>query len=242
MSSRRLPGKIMKIVDGKPVLYHVINQLSHSKLLKKIVIATSTNADDDIVESYTKTLGISCFRGKLDDVLDRHYQCAKKFSFDTIVRIPSDKPLIDPYVVDEVITQFTSNQYDYVSNFVYPFKYSTGTEAEVFSFKALENAWKNAKKPSEREHVITFFHNHKNEFKMNFVPNINDVTHLRYPLDRKEDLKLIQEIYSRIKKRPILKNDILKLFSKNPKLFDINKHLDPNEGQIYSLKQDVKSS
>ena len=234
MSSRRLPGKIMKIVDSKPILYHVTNQLSHSKLLKKIVIATSTNTDDDMVENYTKKLGISCFRGKLDDVLDRHYQCAKKFSFDTIVRIPSDKPLIDPYIVDEVIAQFTSNQYDYVSNFVYQLQYNVGTEVEVFSFKALENAWKNAKKPSEREHMITFFHNHKDEFKINFVPNLNDITHLRYTLDRKEDLKLIQEIFSRIKKRPILKNDILKLFFKNPEIFNINKHLDANEGQIYS--------
>ena len=99
MSSRRLPGKIMKIVDGKPILYHVINQLSHSKLLKKIVIATSTNTDDDRVENYAKKLGISCFRGKLYDVLDRHYQCAKKFSLNTIIRIPSDKPLIDPHAV-----------------------------------------------------------------------------------------------------------------------------------------------
>ena len=94
MSSRRLPGKIMKIVDGKPILYHVINQLSHSKLFEKIIVATSTDADDDVIESYSKTLRTSCFRGKLDDVLDRHYQCAKKFSIDTIVRIPSDKPLI----------------------------------------------------------------------------------------------------------------------------------------------------
>jgi spore coat polysaccharide biosynthesis protein SpsF (cytidylyltransferase family) len=82
--------------------------------------------------------------------------------------------------------------------------------------------------------MITFFHNHKNEFKINFVPNLNDITHLRYTLDRKEDLKLIQEIFARIKKRPILKNDILKLFFKNRELFDINKHLDANEGQIYS--------
>ena len=242
MNSRRLPGKIMKIVDGNPILYHVINQLSHSKLLKKIVIATSTNTDDDMVENYAKQLGISCFRGKLDDVLDRHYQCAKKFSFDTIVRIPSDKPLIDPYVIDEVITQFTSNQYDYVSNFVYPLQYNIGTEVEVFSLKALENAWSNAKKPSEREHIFPYFHNHKNKFKIKFASNLNDVKHLRYPLDRKEDLKLIQEIFSRIKKRPILKNDILELFSKNPEFFDINKHFDPNEGQIQSLKHDIKSS
>ena len=162
MSSRRLPGKIMKVVDGKPILYHVINQISSSKILKKIVIATSTNTDDDIIENHAKKLGISCFRGELNDVLDRHYQCAKKFSFDVIVRIPSDKPLIDPNVIDEVITEFTSNQCDYASNFVYPLQYNIGTEVEVFSFKALEKVWNSAKKPSEREHIFPFFHNHKN--------------------------------------------------------------------------------
>ena len=78
MSSRRLPGKIMKIVDSKPILYHVINQVSSSKILEKIVVATSTNTDDDMIENFTKKLGISCFRGKLNDVLGRHYQCAKK--------------------------------------------------------------------------------------------------------------------------------------------------------------------
>ena len=242
MSSRRLPGKIMKVVDGKPILYHVINQISSSKILKKIVIATSTNTDDDIIENHAKKLGISCFRGELNDVLDRHYQCAKKFSFDVIVRIPSDKPLIDPNVIDEVITEFTSNQCDYASNFVYPLQYNIGTEVEVFSFKALEKVWNSAKKPSEREHIFPFFHNHKNMFQINFLSNLNDVKHLRYSLDRKEDLKIIQEIFSRTKKRPILKNDILELFSKNPKFFDINKHFDPNEGQIQSLKYDIKSS
>tara|TARA_B100000953_G_scaffold191035_1_gene157271 strand:- start:276 stop:1031 length:756 start_codon:yes stop_codon:yes gene_type:complete len=242
MSSRRLPGKIMKIVDSKPILYHVINQVSSSKILEKIVVATSTNTDDDMIENFTKKLGISCFRGKLNDVLGRHYQCAKKFSFDTIVRIPSDKPLIDPNVIDEVITQFTSGQYDYTSNFVYPLQYNIGTEVEVFSFNALEKANKSAKKPSEREHIFPYFHNHKNKFKIKFVSNLNDVNHLRYSLDRKEDLKLIQEVFSRIKKRPILKNDILELFSKNPEFFDINKYFDPNEGQIQSLKHDIKSS
>ena len=239
MSSRRLPGKIMKIVDGKPVLYHVINQLSHSKLLKKIVIATSTNTDDDMVENYAKQLGISCFRGKLDDVLDRHYQCAKKFSFDTIVRIPSDKPLIDPNVIDEVITQFTSNQYDYVSNFVYPFKYSIGTEAEVFSFKALENAWKNAKLPSEREHVTPYFYKNKEIFRQTSIENSEDLSRFRCTVDTKYDLELIQKIYSNVKKRPILLSDVIKLFKANPQLAKINAHVKTG-GYLRSLKEDKK--
>ena len=223
----------MRIIENKTILNHVIDQLSNSKFLKKIVIATSENTDDDIIESHSQELGISCFRGKLCDVLDRHYQCAKEFAFDPIVRIPSDKPLIDPLIVDQVIEKFYTNKSDYISNFVYPLKYNVGTEVEVFSFNALEKASKLAKKSFEREHIFPFFHNHQKAFKINFVSNLNDINHLRFPLDRIEDLKLISEIFSHIKKRPILKQDILNLYNKNPNLFSINKEIDPNEGQIH---------
>jgi len=236
MDSTRLPGKVMKIIDNKTILEHIIDQLSHSKLLRKIVIATSKNKKDDIIKNHAKKIGIPCFRGKSTDLLDRHYQCAKKFSFDTIVRIPSDKPLIDPVIVDEVIQKFHTKKPDYISNFVYPLKYNVGTEVEIFSFTALEKAIKLVQKSSDREHIFPFFHNNKKIFKIDFVSNIDDVKHLRFPLDRMEDFELITKIFSYIKKRPILKNEILNLYKKNPDLFDINKDLDPNEGQIRSLK------
>ena len=238
MNSTRLPGKAMKIIDNKTTLNHIIDQLSFSKFLKKIVIATSKNKNDDIIKNHADEIGIPCFRGKLYDVLDRHYQCAKKFSFDTIVRIPSDKPLIDPVIVDQVIKKYYLNKPDYISNFVYPLKYNVGTEVEIFSFKALENASKLIEKSLDREHIFPFFHNNKKYFKIDFIPNIDDIKHLRFPLDRIEDLKLITKIFSSIKNRPILKNDILNLYNKNPELFNINKDVDPNEGQIRSLKND----
>ena len=231
----------MKIVDSKPVLYHVTNQLSHSKLLKKIVIATSTNTDDDIVENYTKKLGISCFRGKLDDVLDRHYQCAKKFSFDTIVRIPSDKPLIDPYIVDEVIAQFTSNQYDYVSNFPFPLKFNIGIEVEIFSFTALEKAWKNSSDHLEREHIFPYFHNNRNEFKMLYSPSLEKYSSYRLTVDRIEDYKLVTLLSKKINKSPVLFSEILKIFKQQPKLKKINKNINFNEGQLRSIEKMKKS-
>lgn len=239
MSSTRLPGKVMKTIENKTILNHIVEQLSNSKVLKKIVIATSKNTDDDIIESHSHELGVACFRGDLSNVLERHYLCAKQFSFDPIVRIPSDKPLIDPVVVDEVIEKFYKTESDYISNFIYPLKYNIGTEVEVFSFNALEKASKLARKSFEKEHIFPFFHHNKNIFKINFVSNLNDISHLRFPLDRKEDLKLINVIFSNIKKRPILKQDILNLYNQNPNLFSINKKIDPNEGQIRSLKNEM---
>ena len=235
MGSIRLPGKVMKIIDNKTILNHIIDQLSYSKFLKKIVIATSKNKNDDVIQNHSSEMEIPCFRGKLHDVLGRHYQCAKKFSFDPIVRIPSDKPLIDPLIVDQVIKKFYLDKPDYVSNFIYPLKYNVGTEVEVFSFAALEKASKLAKKSSDKEHIFPFFHNHKKNFKINFVSNLDDIKHLRFPLDRVEDLKLITKIFSSIKKRPVLKRDILNLYNKNPNLFSINKDIDPNEGQLVHL-------
>ena len=107
MGSTRLPGKVMlNVEDQKPVLYFVIKQLQECKLIDKIIVATTTNEEDDQIVNYSKNMGIDHFRGRSKDVLDRYYQCAKEYSISTIVRIPSDKPLIDPEIVDNVVTIF----------------------------------------------------------------------------------------------------------------------------------------
>ena len=119
MGSTRLPGKVMKIIDSEyTVLDYVISQLRNCKTLDKIIIATTTLAEDDIIFEYAEKKGIECFRGSSDDVLDRHYQCAKKFSCTDIVRIPSDKPLIDPTIVDDIVNEYKQKSCDYISNFL----------------------------------------------------------------------------------------------------------------------------
>ncbi len=168
MGSSRLPGKtLMKLDKKNTVLHFIINQLEHSKLIDKIVVATTNLKEDDSIEILAKNSNIEIFRGHPDDVLDRYYQCAKKFSIDIIVRITADNPLIDPTIVDDLIKKFTSNSYDFLTNaHVRTFPY--GTEVEIFSFKALEKAWKNATKPFEREHVTPYFYNNPKYFKIHF--------------------------------------------------------------------------
>ena len=236
--SSRLPGKAMKLLDEKhPILYYVISQLQHSKLLDDIVIATTDLEEDDIIVKFAQENGFKCFRGSEKDVLDRHYQCAKKFAFSTIVRIPSDKPLIDPQILDKVVKVFSTSEYDYVSNFLqYTFPY--GTEVEVFSFKALEKAWKLAMLPSEREHVTPYIYNHRDEFKIFNVNNSEDLSHLRWEVDREKDLELVKIIVERIKNRPIVLKDIMNLYAQEPTLFNINRNNNPNEGYLKSLKED----
>ena len=106
MSSSRLPKKVMLPLNEKPLIHNVIKQLQYSRLIEKIVVATSTNPEDDVIENYLNEINVECFRGSMDDLVDRHYQCAKKFKFSSIVRIPCDKPFIDPHMIMFQISLF----------------------------------------------------------------------------------------------------------------------------------------
>ena len=238
MGSTRLPGKVMMDVEkGKPVLYFVINQLQHCKLIDKIIVATTNLEEDNKIVEYCNDLDINCFRGSPNDVLDRYYRCAKEYSISTIVRIPSDKPLIDPEIVDRIIQVFKSDSYDCVTNFL-PVTFPGGTEVEVLSFEVLQSAWKNAKLPSEKEHVTPYIYSHRDRFRIFNVANSEDLSQYSWAVDRIEDLNLVQQITSKIKKRPILMNDIIDLFKKEPQLPKINKNVWREEGNLKSLKED----
>ena len=239
MGSTRLPGKVLKNVEeNKTVLDFVIKQLKESKLIDKIVVATTDLEEDNKIMDYSKEIGIEYFRGDPKNVLKRHYECAKKFSMSTIVRIPSDKPLIDPTIVDQNIKFFNENSYDYVTNFLSKSTFPSGTEVEVFSYNALEIAYKNAMLPSEKEHVTPYFSNHENKFKIKHIENSENLSNLRYAVDRPEDLELVKIIISKIKKRPILVKDIVELFNSEPELIKLNQNVNKNEGDEKSLKED----
>ena len=209
---------------------YVINQLKHSKLHDEIVVATTNLKQDDVIFDYVTNRNIPCFRGDEKNVLERHYQCAKKYAFSTIVRIPSDKPLIDPTIVDSVIEKFQSNSYDYISNFFVDVNdndrfipsYPSGTEVEIFSFTALETAWKNATSEYDKEHVTPYIYTHPEKFKIFTFKSEKNLSQFRWALDYENDLKLIRIIISKIQKRPILMNDILELFEQEPDLTKIN--------------------
>lgn len=237
MGSSRLPGKVLLKLDGQnPVLHYVIEQIKRCKLLDKIVVATTDLEEDDVIEDYISKKKMCCFRGNSKDVLDRYYQCAKYFSFSTIVRITADCPLVDPVIVDKIITQFKTSDCDYISN-VQPRTFPIGYDTEVFSYKALEITWKKAKLSSEREHVTPFFYKNKKRFKQINITNSTNLSYIRCTLDTQDDFKLIKKIVQKIDHRPILLNDVLKLFEKEAELFNINKHV-KHDGYLRSLKKD----
>ena len=202
MSSTRLPGKVMMKIDSENTMLDcVINQLKNSKQTKNLVVATTEQKEDDVIVELVKRREIKYFRGSKKDVLDRYYQCAKKFDFSEIVRITADNPLIDYEIVDKVVEHFKLKNYDYItidqpqiSTFhqTYPWGYNV----EVFTFSALENAWKNAKLASEREHVTPYFYKNNEIFKQTSIENSEDLSRFNCTVNTKYDLELIKKIYS----------------------------------------------
>lgn len=237
MGSSRLPKKVMKKIDNDlTVLDYVIEQIKSSKNIEKIIVATTILEEDNIIFDYLYSHKYEVFRGSSEDVLDRFYQCAKKFSIDTIVRITADNPLIDPKIIDMAVEEYKNGKYDLVTNTLkrtFPF----GTEVEVFSFRILEKAWQNAKKPSEREHVTSFVWDKQNGFNLKNFEYKENISHLRYTVDRIEDLELVKEIIKNINTRPILLENILNLYENNSKIFEINKNI-KHDGYEISLKKD----
>ena len=222
MGSTRLPGKIMKNLCGKTVLAHDIERVRQSKYIDEIVIATTKSKEDDIILKEVSKNGAKVYRGSENDVLSRYYEAAKESEAGVIVRITSDCPLIDPFIVDEVIKVYLSNKYDLVTNAGVCLEnrtYPRGLDVEVFSFDILKKAFQEAKEMYQREHVTPFiYENSKNIY---YYKNDIDFSKYRWTLDTEEDYKLIEIIYKKLYKRKhnFYFNDILKLFDNMPELF-----------------------
>lgn len=212
MGSTRLPGKVLKKLNGITLLESLIQQLRHSKLLDRIIIATTTNPEDNEIFQFLEQSSIDVFQGSNLDVLDRYYRCATEFNCKHIVRITADNPLVDPIIVDETLQEYIDNDFDYVNNFTKK-TYPTGTEAEVFSYNTLRSAWKKATSKYDREHVTPYIYNHPENFKTQCLSYSEDLSHLHWTVDTIDDLNLVRDIYKKISKRPILMKDILNVIT-----------------------------
>jgi len=192
MGSSRLPGKVMKNVNEQVLIDLLLNRLSYSVNLNQLVVATTTNKEDDHLVNYLSAKGVLVYRGSSENVLRRYYECATEVKADIVVRITGDCPLIDPQLVDEIISKFIANKVEYISNTISP-TFPDGLDVEVFSFNALQYAFKNATTDYEREHVTPFLKNSKNITKIN-IKTLEDYSHFRWTVDERIDLDVISEI------------------------------------------------
>lgn len=229
MGSTRLSGKVMKNLEGKTVLEHVIARVKQSKMIDEIIIATTTHNRDDVIVTEALRSGVKVFRGSEENVLSRYYYAAKENTIDVIVRITSDCPLIDPKVLDEVIQCFVNNNYDIVSNAGADLSkrtYPRGLDTEVFSFRVLEDSFTNAIEAYQREHVTPYIY--ENSVRIYYYMNDINYSKHRWTLDTDEDFSLIAEIYRYLYhgQHDFYLNDIIKLFETRQELFDINAHIE----------------
>ena len=236
-SSSRLPKKVLKPILGKPMLLHQIERLKHSKMIDKLVVATSMSFSDNIIEKMCRDNNIDVFRGNLDDVLDRFYQCSESYESDYIVRLTGDCPLIDWKVIDETIQYFFEGNFDFVETSL---KFPDGLDAEIMTKLALKRAWNGAKLPSEREHVTQFIVNRPEEFRNGIFEPVDDLCHHRWTVDEPEDYEFVKKVYQALyKKNPLfLMKDILNLLDQNPGLIEMNSNFTRNEGLEKSLIED----
>lgn len=243
MASTRLPGKVMKDLAGKPVLWHIVDRVKHSFFLNEIIIATTTNPEDDVIESACKSWNILVFRGNSENVLKRYCDAiyfleSGKPKIDYIIRITGDCPLIDPTIIDKVFSAASLGHFDYASN-TNPPTFPDGLDVEVISRDILFMANEKAILKSDREHVTPFIWKNPTFKKLN-IQHSKNLSALRWTLDNEEDYELIKTVYKYLytPTKIFFMADILKLLTEKPELKNINSHLLRNEGYNKSLKQD----
>ncbi|HMN47668.1 MAG TPA: glycosyltransferase family protein [Ignavibacteriaceae bacterium] len=226
--SSRSPNKILLPLANKPLLYRMFERVAASKMCGTIVIATTTDKSDDVVENLCNKFNMICFRGHPTDLLDRHYQAAKLFSADAVVKIPSDCPLIDKSVIDKVLNYYMENlnYFDYVSN-LHPPTYPDGNDVEIMSFKALSDAWENASRELEREHTTPYFWENPDKFRIGNViweTGLDYSMSHRFTIDYEKDYNFIKQVYDELYSvNPIFTlNDILDLLDRKPEIKKIN--------------------
>ena len=240
MGSSRLPGKVIKDILGKPMLWYLVNRVKGSDLINTIVIASSKKDIDKPILALAEDMGINSFAGSEEDVLDRCYQAAKTYNADIIVRITADCPLIDPELVDKVIRYYLENReaLDFVhSGSSYP---DGVVETAVFPFTVLEKTWQEARLASEREHVTPYIWNNTQLFRIGTVEHSEDLSNIRLVVDDERDFQLVSEIFHELYKRDEIFHleELLDFLKSRPELLELNKRTVRNEGYLKSIKED----
>ena len=241
MSSSRLPGKVLLPLAGEPVLWHVVHRTRVCQTVAEVVVATSTDASDDVIQAWCQKSDVACYRGSLTDVLDRYYQAAKLHSADAVVRITADCPAIDPTIVDEVVREFVAGSFEFYG---LAGEFPDGLDCTVFAFSALARAWREAVLPSEREHVGPYIEKQPGLFKSGGLKKYSGLSHYRWTLDEPRDYEFLQAVFTRLY-RPgstFLAADVLALLEREPDLLQINSNIVRNEGYLKSLIEDRKAN
>lgn len=251
MSSSRLPGKVLRDIGGQPMLARVVERTRLAQTLDEVIVATTSDPSDDPIAIFCAQRNYPFYRGSLHDVLDRYYQGAQAFSAQVIVRITADCPLIDPAVIDQTVRAFLGQAgsdtscsvisspesrmgpdedfpWDFAANRLPPpwgRTYPIGLDTEICTFQALEQAWKEADQPYQREHVMPYLYDH-GAFRAILLNTEPDFGRLRWTVDTAEDLELVRQIFAHFAPRwDFSWLEVVELFKRQPSLARINQQV-----------------
>ena len=257
MASSRLANKVLLDIGGQPMLVWVVERVRRAKSIDQVVVATTIDPSDDTIQALCQTRGYPCYRGSAFDVLDRYYQAAQMYRADIIVRITADCPLMDPDLVDHLVNAFTGSTTidtdsavakpqlaNHDSRFPYDFAatrlpppwgrtYPVGLDIEVCSFDGLQLAWEEAALPHQREHVMPFFYEQPERFRIFLLNHKEDYGYLRWTVDTQPDLELIRAIVNRFAGRDDFSwLEVLALVQDDPSLSQINAQVKPKDYRL----------
>ena len=222
--STRLPGKIFMDIDGKPLLWHVVNRLTYADLIDDIVVATTTDYKDDMTEKWCNENNVKCYRGSEDDVLNRFYNAAVAFPCDVIVRVTADDPFKEPSIIDMIIKKLIDEKLDLACN-VLPPSFPEGLDCEVFTFDVIETMENATNDAYDREHVTPYIYNHPDKFKIENISSSRQLSDYRWTIDNQEDYDMVNAIYEKRKNENegiLLMDEILGILEENPEIASIN--------------------
>ncbi len=226
MGSTRLPGKILKLLAGKPVLQRVVERVYSSNAFDEVVVATSDQAGDDVVAQNVPSFGATVIRGDEVDVLARFGAAASASGADAIMRITADCPLIDPDVLSLMVKRFDTGDADLVSNCVRR-SFPRGLDAEIFSRQMLDLMLEKATSVPHREHVTTFMYDNADQFRILSIENAEDLSSYRLTLDTQEDFELLSRIFDAAQDPDSIRlADVVQLIRRNPEWLRINAHVE----------------
>mgnify|MGYP001248979847 FL=1 len=213
--SSRFPNKVMREINGIPIIELLLKRLTQSKKTQKIVVATTKEKKDDLLFKFIKKIGFDCYRGSEKDVLQRYFEAAKIYKADYVVRVTGDCPLIDPQIIDECLKIIQLKKADYVSN-IFPSTFPDGLDVEVISFSTLKKINRLANSFAQREGVTKYIRDNEKNFKIiNFKKRGEDLSKLRLTVDEEEDLILVKKIFEYYRPKIYFNlNSIISLYKK----------------------------
>ncbi len=233
MGSERLPGKVIKPILGKPMIIYTLNRLKKSRYIDKIVVATSLSEKERSLINKCEQYDYDVFKGSEENVLKRYKDVSDKYKEseeDIIIRVTGDCPLIDPVIVDNVITKFMYEDYDYVRLDV-PDTFVRGFDVEVFSKKALDRVFDKVHKNNDldadntmyKEHVTLYMYKHPEEFKIGYVKGSEFYQKdYRLCVDTELDFKLVNEIYNHFQDEFVTAKYVISFLDKNKDIANLN--------------------